>query len=73
MTFARDRHAYYSPHKHAGLTTHLITRGGLTITFPKDANPEKKTYSVGDRVDVEAGRYHEVWIGDEGCTMVIGE
>lgn len=67
------RNAYYSPHSHRGLTTHLITRGELTISFPQDERPEKKTYGVGSRVDVEAGRQHEVWIGRDGCTYVIGE
>ncbi|CZR63532.1 uncharacterized protein PAC_13429 [Phialocephala subalpina] len=61
------------PHSHRGLTTHLILSGQLTITYPKDENPEKKTYGVGDRIDVEAGRVHEVWMGNEGCTYVIGE
>ncbi|KAK6952047.1 hypothetical protein Daesc_006575 [Daldinia eschscholtzii] len=61
------------PHSHSGLTTHLILDGQLTITYPKDANPEKKTYTVGDRIDVEANRVHEVWIGENGCTYVIGE
>ncbi|EOO01699.1 putative cupin -type protein [Phaeoacremonium minimum UCRPA7] len=51
-----------------GLTTHLILRGELTITYPKDENPEKKTFGVGDRIDVDAGRVHEVWVGGEGCT-----
>ncbi|KAI0862927.1 hypothetical protein F4860DRAFT_470995 [Xylaria cubensis] len=60
-------------HSHNGLTTHLIVDGQLTITFPKDASPSKTTYSVGDRVDVEARRLHEVWVGPQGCTMVIGE
>jgi hypothetical protein len=55
------------------LTTHLILSGELTITYPRDANPEKTTYGVGDRIDVDAGRVHEVWIGKEGCTYVIGE
>ncbi|GKT62305.1 cupin-type protein [Colletotrichum tofieldiae] len=49
------------------------TDGPLTITYPKDEKPEKVTYGVGDRVDVDAGRVHEVWIGDGGCTYVIGE
>lgn len=31
------------------------------------------TYGVGDRIDVDAGKIHEVWIGLEGCTYVIGE
>ncbi|KAI1755854.1 hypothetical protein F4782DRAFT_372393 [Xylaria castorea] len=60
-------------HSHNGLTTHLIVDGQLTITYPKDASPSKTTYSVGDRVDVEARRLHEVWVGPQGCTMVIGE
>jgi hypothetical protein len=28
---------------------------------------------VGDRFDVDANKRHEVWIGPEGCTYVIGE
>jgi UDP-N-acetyl-D-mannosaminuronic acid transferase (WecB/TagA/CpsF family) len=45
----------------------------MTITYPKDEVPEKITFGVGARIDVEAGRVHEVWIGREGCTYVIGE
>ncbi|KAH8166390.1 hypothetical protein CIB48_g1857 [Xylaria polymorpha] len=45
----------------------------LTITYPKDANPSKTTYTAGDRVDVDAHRVHEVWIGSQGRTMVIGD
>ena len=67
------RNAHYAPHSHHGLTTHLIRRGALTITYPKDERPTKETFGVGDRVDVEAGRVHEVWMGDEGCEYVIGE
>jgi len=51
----------------------LILKGGITIQYPDDAQPEKKTFGVGERLDVEAGRAHEVWVGPEGCTMVIGE
>jgi hypothetical protein len=65
--------AHYPPHSHSGLTTHLILKGQLTITYPKDAKPEKQTFSVGDRIDVDARRVHEVWMGSEGCTYVIGE
>ncbi|KAJ2989541.1 hypothetical protein NUW58_g3422 [Xylaria curta] len=61
--------AYYSPHSHNGLTTHLIIDGQLTIIYPSDAAPTKTTYSAGDRIDVEARRVHEVWIGPQGCTM----
>ncbi|CAG8238860.1 unnamed protein product [Penicillium salamii] len=71
--------AHYSPHTHTGLTTHLIRRGSLTITYPEDnaklhsGQVKKETFRVGERVDVPAGKVHEVWIGDEGCEYVIGE
>ena len=65
--------AYYAPHKHGGLTTHLILSGDLTITYPDDKEPTKEKFGVGARVDVDAGRRHEVWMGDSGCTYVIGE
>lgn len=45
----------------------------MTITYPEDDVPTKETHGVGARVDVDAGRLHEVWIGDQGCTYVIGE
>ena len=67
------RNAHYASHSHHCLTTHLIRRGTLTITYPKDERPTKETFGVGSRVDVEAGRVHEVWMGDEGCEYVIGE
>jgi hypothetical protein len=67
------RNAYYSPHKHSGLTTHLILSGELTVSYPDDAQPTKETFGVGGRLDVDAGRKHEVWVGPEGCTYVIGE
>lgn len=34
---------------------------------------KKETFGVGDRIDVPAGKVHEVWIGLEGCEYVIGE
>lgn len=67
------RNAHYNPHTHGGLTTHLVLDGELTISFPEDERPEKRTYGVGERIDVEAERLHEVWIGKDGCTYVIGE
>ncbi|KAI1335321.1 hypothetical protein F5Y15DRAFT_419986 [Xylariaceae sp. FL0016] len=70
FTWTDGPNAHYQPHSHAGLTTHLILNGQLTITYPKDDSPEKKTYSVGDRIDVDAGRIHEVWMGPEGCLVV---
>ncbi|KAI2466764.1 hypothetical protein F4781DRAFT_338682 [Annulohypoxylon bovei var. microspora] len=73
FTWTDGPNAHYKPHSHAGLTTHLIVNGQLTIMYPKDPKPERKTYILGDRIDVDAGRIHEVWIGSEGCTYVIGE
>lgn len=67
------RNAHYTPHTHNGLTTHLILDGELTITYPEDENPIKETFGVGSRIDVDAGRVHEVWVGKAGCTYVIGE
>ncbi|KAF2099541.1 hypothetical protein NA57DRAFT_75040 [Rhizodiscina lignyota] len=73
FTWTDGPNAYYPPHSHSGLTTHLILRGDLTITYPKDKEPAKETFGPGARVDVDAGRQHEVWMGSEGCTYVIGE
>jgi hypothetical protein len=73
------RNGYYSPHSHGGLTTHLIRRGLFTITYPDDnvnlhnGEIKKETFGPGERIDVPAGKVHEVWIGDEGCEYVIGE
>lgn len=73
FTWTDGPNAHYSPHSHSALTTHLIVSGELTITYPKDAVPTKETFGAGGRVDVDAGRVHEVWMGKEGCTYVIGE
>ncbi|KAH6646923.1 hypothetical protein BKA67DRAFT_595101 [Truncatella angustata] len=73
FTWTDGPNAHYSPHSHPGRTTHLILDGQLTLTYPNDERPVKKTLSVGDRFDVDAGRVHEVWVGKEGCTYVIGE
>ncbi|QDS72955.1 hypothetical protein FKW77_008518 [Venturia effusa] len=73
FTWTDRPNAHYPPHKHSGLTTHLILDGQLTITYPKDKNPTKETFGPGTRLDVDAGRSHEVWMGPEGCTYVIGE
>ncbi|RKU45441.1 hypothetical protein DL546_007095 [Coniochaeta pulveracea] len=74
FTWTDGPNAHYPPHSHRGLTTHLILQGQLTITYPEDEKPEKKTFCVGDRIDVDAGRVHEVWIGnDQPCVYVIGE
>ena len=56
------------------MTTHLILRGALTISYPDDEKPDKKTFGAGARVDVDAQRRHEVWMDVEhGCEYVIGE
>ncbi|KAL4981427.1 hypothetical protein BDW68DRAFT_183505 [Aspergillus falconensis] len=74
-----NSNAYYPPRTHGGLATHLIRRGTMTITYPDDnaklynGEVKKETFGVGARVDVPAGKRHEVWIGDEGCEYVIGE
>jgi hypothetical protein len=73
LTLCPNSNSYYAPHKHSGLTTHLILSGELTVSYPDDAQPAKETFGVGARLDVEAGRRHEVWMGPEGCTYVIGE
>ncbi|KAI5464580.1 hypothetical protein BGZ63DRAFT_401510 [Mariannaea sp. PMI_226] len=67
------RSTHYPPHSHATLTTHLIIDGEMTLWYPREEDDQKTTYGVGSRVDVDAGRVHEVIIGTRGCTYVIGE
>jgi hypothetical protein len=69
----RNRNAHYPPHKHSGVTTHLILNGSLTYAYPNDPEASKETLHVGGRWDVDANKVHEVWVGKEGCTYVIGE
>ncbi|KAM4065188.1 hypothetical protein HRG_004475 [Hirsutella rhossiliensis] len=73
FTWSDGANAHYPPHRHAGSTTHLIVSGEMTLWYPDEADREKVTYGPGARVDVEAQRMHEVWIGPRGCTYVIGE
>jgi mannose-6-phosphate isomerase-like protein (cupin superfamily) len=73
MLIKKKKKIDYPPHSHRTRTTHVILSGQLTITYPKDGDGTKTTYGVGDRIDVDADRVHEVWIGPEGCTYVIGE
>ncbi|KAI9045631.1 uncharacterized protein KD926_008047 [Aspergillus affinis] len=79
FTWSDGSNSHYTPHSHCGLTTHLIRQGTLTITYPDDnaqlhnGEVKKETFGVGARVDVPAGKLHEVWIGPEGCEYVIGE
>tara|TARA_R110002003_G_scaffold206_13_gene15835 strand:- start:3413 stop:3748 length:336 start_codon:yes stop_codon:yes gene_type:complete len=67
------RNAHYPPHKHSGVTTHLILNGSLTYTYPDEPDAKKESLGVGGRWDVDANTVHEVWVGSEGCTYVIGE
>ncbi|KAF2724455.1 hypothetical protein K431DRAFT_281886 [Polychaeton citri CBS 116435] len=73
FTWTDGPNTYYPPHKHSGVTTHLVLKGSLTMTYPDDGNPVKKTFGPGERWDVPANLKHEVWMGGEGCTYVIGE
>ncbi|GIZ39973.1 hypothetical protein CKM354_000333200 [Cercospora kikuchii] len=73
FTWTDGANAHYPPHSHAGLTTHLILAGELTITYPDDANPRQETFGPGSRLDVDANRRHEVFVSSAGCTYVIGE
>lgn len=66
FTWTDGPNAHYTRHSHSNLTTHLIRRGSLTITYPDDEDPVKETFGVGARIDVLAGKVHEVWMGDEG-------
>ncbi|EMD40088.1 hypothetical protein CERSUDRAFT_112296 [Gelatoporia subvermispora B] len=72
-TWTDSPHAHYEPHSHSGLTSHLILSGEFTVTYPDDYPGKKETFGPGARIDVPAGKVHEVWIGKEGCTYVIGE
>lgn len=69
----RRSNAHYPPHKHSGVTTHLILNGSLTYTYPNEPDAKKETLGVGGRWDVDANKVHEVWVGEQGCTYVIGE
>ncbi|KAK2608467.1 hypothetical protein QQS21_003037 [Conoideocrella luteorostrata] len=73
FTWTDAPNAHYPAHSHSDLTTHLIVSGELTLWYPNEPDRAKVTYGAGSRVDVNAGRVHEVWIGDKGCTYVIGE
>ncbi|CAC9895397.1 unnamed protein product, partial [Aureobasidium pullulans] len=45
----------------------------LELSYPDDPSPKKELCRVGDRFDVDANRRHEVWVGKDGATYVIGE
>lgn len=74
FTWTDGPNAHYPPHSHSGLTTHLIRRGSLTITYPEDGEnaTKKETFGVGARIDVPAGKVHEVWMGKDGESFLFG-
>jgi len=43
------------------------------MRYPDDKDAKKEMLGVGARWDVDADKRHEVWVGNEGCTYVIGE
>ncbi len=53
--------------------TNGAAKGTTDAGGAKNANSGKETFGVGERIDVEAGRRHEVWMGGEGCEYVVGE
>ncbi|KAK3722156.1 hypothetical protein LTR37_002589 [Vermiconidia calcicola] len=73
FTYSDSPNNYYPPHTHSGVTTHLVLKGELEVRYPDDKEPKKEKVGAGERFDVEANRSHEVWVGEQGCTMVIGE
>ncbi|KAH8594074.1 hypothetical protein B0O99DRAFT_652955 [Bisporella sp. PMI_857] len=73
FTWTDGPNSHYSPHAHAGRTTHLILKGSLKMKYPEEKDAAITELGVGARWDVDAGKVHEVWIGPEGCTYVIGE
>ncbi|OBZ78446.1 hypothetical protein A0H81_02147 [Grifola frondosa] len=72
-TWTDTPNSHYSPHSHLGLTTHLVLSGEFTVTYTEDDPNRKETFWPGARIDVPAEKVHEVWIGEAGCTYVIGE
>ncbi|KAH7185483.1 uncharacterized protein B0J16DRAFT_320258 [Fusarium flagelliforme] len=70
VTWSDSPNTHYPPHSHTSLTTHLITQGSMTLWYPNEEDSQKQIYGVGSRIDVDAGRVHEVMIGGSGCTMV---
>lgn len=67
-----NRNAYYAPHQHNGLTTHLILTGHIDVSLPGKRD-KRVRHGPGERVDIEPNTSHEVWVGEEGCTMIVGE
>jgi hypothetical protein len=51
----------------------MIVTGNLKIQFPEDEGALSIHMKPGDVVDIDAGRSHEVWIGENGCTTVNGD
>ncbi|KAA8895616.1 hypothetical protein FN846DRAFT_922208 [Sphaerosporella brunnea] len=65
---------YYPPHTHPVANTHLIMSGSMRVKFPQRQSDEREVeFGGGEWVDVNKDETHEVWVGERGCKMVIGE
>jgi mannose-6-phosphate isomerase-like protein (cupin superfamily) len=62
-------YAFYSNHRHAVATAHIILEGEMTLT----QGNETKTYRAGERCDVPAGAVHAAKMGLQGCKYLVGE
>ncbi|KAJ3475781.1 hypothetical protein NLI96_g11610 [Meripilus lineatus] len=72
-TWVDKPNAHYEAHSHTFPTSHLILEGSMTVCYPDDQPNHKEKFGKGARLDVPAGKAHETWAGEEGCTMVVGE
>jgi mannose-6-phosphate isomerase-like protein (cupin superfamily) len=61
--------AFYSDHRHTGLTAHIILDGEMTLT----CGGKSETFRVGERCDVPAGAVHSAKMGPRGCRYLVGE
>ncbi|HKS83381.1 MAG TPA: cupin domain-containing protein [Candidatus Acidoferrales bacterium] len=64
-----DPGAFYPDHTHAGITTHVILDGEMTLKM----NGTSRTYRAGERCDVPAGATHSAKMGPQGCRYLVGE
>ncbi|KAI0073410.1 hypothetical protein K474DRAFT_217715 [Panus rudis PR-1116 ss-1] len=73
FTRVEEPHAHFKPHKHTFVTTHYILSGTFIVAYPEQNPDKKETFGPGGRIDVPIGKVHEVWIGENGCKLIIGE
>lgn len=66
----RDRpHFKYEPHYHPHHVVLHILEGDLTVTMEH----HDTTLKPGDRIDIEAERFHTTCVGPEGCVYIHAE